>query len=147
MRTLSFILPNLLLLSACSLENSDVKIASMPLDTNQEVVNMNQGVTPQDTVSPVVHDVTSGMTDDKLQIDAEVIDSIPQLSFCDCIQKTKELDEEFNATEDDQELMLIVKKHEELTQGECAKLLRNTFETKVDEENYQQRITNCLNNK
>lgn len=131
---------------SCSLGEDDVRNASLDVPGSSNDIPRNLGVIPQDTTQPVTHDVTSGMSDDKLQIDAKVIDSIPQLDFCACIVKQKELETKVLNAQSTEEEDKALKDMEGLTNSECAKLLRNTFSTTLDEENYKKRIQECLNN-
>jgi hypothetical protein len=118
--------------------------SSEPKEVELVRPEIENGVIAQDTLNEETFDQTSGMSDDKDQSEAEVIDNIKQWSFCDCITTTDDLMDELMSDEvtenREDEIMAELK---ELREGPCLKITRNTFTTELEKQDYHAKIAKC----
>ena len=95
---------------------------------------------PEDTISAEVK-----ATEDLGSTSVEELEKSGEgLSFCDCVKKQKELDDQLAAAEDDKLIEELLQKSEDLRNGECIILKVGSQQTASKKNDREKKVKKCL---
>jgi len=104
------------------------------------IADTTSTVVPEDTIS-----AEEKATEDLSSTSVEELEkSGSGLSFCECVKKQKELDDQLVAAEEDKLIEELLQKSEDLRNGECIILKVGSQQTASQKNDREKKVKKCL---